>query len=223
MAEDVAGGERSGRVRRLRASLRDERGGRAVLLSHCLLDENTRYLGGAFRSGAVVEVVEPYLRDGTGICQMPCPEQVVWGGALKRHLLRLYGRPTLAPVVVALLPLMAAYTRFRYRLLARRVAKEVADLASSGVDVVGVIGVGTSPSCGVTTTLDMRRSLQAVCARRLDAIDRRFVNEEVVGACVRPGRGMFTDALDHALGRRGLQVPLLEHDLRTEMPPAQRP
>ena len=29
--------------------LRDERGRRVVFLSHCLLDENVRYLGGAFR------------------------------------------------------------------------------------------------------------------------------------------------------------------------------
>jgi len=37
----------------------------------------------------VREVVDPYLRDGIGICQMPCPEQLAWDGALKRHLLRL--------------------------------------------------------------------------------------------------------------------------------------
>ena len=39
--------------------------------------------------GAVREVVDPCLRDGIGICQMPCPEQLAWDGVLKRHLLRL--------------------------------------------------------------------------------------------------------------------------------------
>jgi predicted secreted protein len=66
---------RPSRVRRLQ----DERSGRVVYVSHCLLNENTRYLGGAFRPGAVDEVVETYLRDGTGICQLPCPEQLAWG------------------------------------------------------------------------------------------------------------------------------------------------
>ena len=78
-----------GRLRGLRLRLQDERSGRVVFVSHCLLNQNTRYLGGAFRPGAVHEVVDPYLQDGTGICQMPCPEQLAWGGVLKRHLLRL--------------------------------------------------------------------------------------------------------------------------------------
>ena len=51
----------------MRSKLRDERSGRVVFVSHCLLNQNTRYLGGAFRPGAVHEVVDPYLRDGTGI------------------------------------------------------------------------------------------------------------------------------------------------------------
>ncbi len=38
--------------------LRDERGKRVVFVSHCLLNENTRYLGGAFHSGGVLEIVE---------------------------------------------------------------------------------------------------------------------------------------------------------------------
>ena len=93
-----------------------------MFVSHCLLNQNTRYLGGAFRPGAVPEVVGPYLRDGIGICQLPCPEQLAWGGVLKRRLLTVYGRPWLGPVIRPLLPALTAYTALRYRLLARRVA-----------------------------------------------------------------------------------------------------
>ena len=35
----------------------DQRSGRVVFLSHCLLNKNTRYLGGAGRPGSVVEIV----------------------------------------------------------------------------------------------------------------------------------------------------------------------
>ena len=87
------------RVRsRLRPKLADERSDRVVFLSHCLLNQNTRYPGGAFRAGAVMEVVEPYLRDGAGICQMPCPEQAAWGGVGKRYLVFGRGRPRLRPL-----------------------------------------------------------------------------------------------------------------------------
>jgi hypothetical protein len=71
--------------------LKDERGKRVVFVSHCLLNENVRYLGGAFRRSGVEEVIMNFLRQGVGICQMPCPEQRAWGGVLKRYILPLYG------------------------------------------------------------------------------------------------------------------------------------
>jgi uncharacterized protein YbbK (DUF523 family) len=191
-----------------------------VFLSHCLLNENTRYLGGAFRPGAVNEVVETYLRTGTGICQLPCPEQLAWGGVLKRRLLFLYGRPWLSPVVRLLPPALSAYTATRYRLLASRVARQITDYQRSGFDVVGVVGVDASPSCGVTTRLDLGASLAAVVGCPLARLDRRFMNDTVVNGSARPGRGLFVDALSDALARQGARVPLLSHDLRSEPPEA---
>ena len=70
----------AGRLRRLRSRLWDARSGRVVFVSHCLLNQNTRYLGGAFRPGAVHEVLDPFMQGGIGICQMPRPEQLAWGG-----------------------------------------------------------------------------------------------------------------------------------------------
>jgi hypothetical protein len=67
--------------------LADRRGRRVIFLSHCLLNENVRYLGGASRSGPVDELVDAVQSAGCGFCQMLCPEQLAWGGVLKRHLL----------------------------------------------------------------------------------------------------------------------------------------
>ena len=207
-----------GRLRGLRSRLRDERSGRVVFVSHCLLNQNTRYLGGAFRPGVVHEVVDPYLQDGTGICQLPCPEQLAWGGVLKRHLLRLYGRPWLGPVIRPLRPALTACTALRYRVLARRVAGQIADYQKSGFDVVGVVGVDASPTCGVATTLDLDASLGAILGCPLNRLDRGFMNDTVVGGSARTGQGLFIDALGDALARRGRQVRLLRHDLRSEAP-----
>lgn len=209
---------RQRRIDRLRSSLHDDRSGRVVFVSHCLLNQNTRYLGGAFRPGAVDEVVNSYLRAGTGICQMPCPEQLVWGGVLKRRLLFLYGRPWLSPVVHLIRPALSAYTVVRYRLLARRVASQLVDYQRSGFDVVGVVGVDASPTCGVMTTLDLDRSLAAVVACPLARLDRRFMNDAVLNGSARPGRGLFIAALSGSLAHRDSHVPLLTHDLRSEIP-----
>ena len=70
--------------------LRDQRGRRVVLVSHCLLNQNTRYAGGATRAGAVAELADELIGAGYGIHQLPCPERLAWGGVLKRHSLRLY-------------------------------------------------------------------------------------------------------------------------------------
>ena len=70
--------------------LRDERGKKVIYLSHCLLNENTRYLGGAFRKAGVDELIDELQKKGIGIVQMKCPEQKTWGGVLKREILMGY-------------------------------------------------------------------------------------------------------------------------------------
>jgi hypothetical protein len=107
------------------------------------------------------------------------------------------------------LALARPYLRVR-RLLARTVARDVVDIRRSGFHVVGVVGVGGSPSCGVETTLDLEASLRALAARPRGPVTAAWMNREVVGAAVRPGRGLFLDALTAELSRRGATVPATE-------------
>lgn len=205
--------------RQLLDRLRDERSRRVVLVSHCLLNENTRYAGGATRPGAVPEVVAELVAAGYGIHQLPCPERRAWGGALRRHVVRMYGAKG-TPAYVLRRPLLRAFTwwtRLVYRRLAREVARDVADYRRSGFEVVGLVGVAASPTCGVATTIDLRRSLEVVAACPRARLSREVMNEQAVLACRRPGEGLFVEAVGRALRRRGLEVPLLEHDLVAEL------
>ena len=72
----------------MQRSLKDSRSGKVIFLSHCILNENTRYLGGACRGGVIREIVEQCLDKDIGIVQMPCPEQIAWGGVTKRLMLQ---------------------------------------------------------------------------------------------------------------------------------------
>jgi uncharacterized protein YbbK (DUF523 family) len=203
----------------LRRRLADERSGRVVFVSHCLLNENTRYLGGAFQAGAVPELIDGLVRAGVGISQMPCPEQRAWGGVLKRLLLHAHGieGSPLYALRGPALRLWVAYTSIVYARLARQVAREIEDYRRSGFEVVGVIGVGSSPSCGVDNTLDMRRSLEVVAACPIAAIDRSTMNERAVAGCRRAGEGIFIRRLRRRLERRGVSVPFVEYDIVAEM------
>jgi hypothetical protein len=120
-----------------------------------------------------------------GLYQMPCPQQRAWGGLLKRRMLRGYGLrdSVLYPLRGALFRLFVWHTRIRYRRMAGRVARDIEDCHRGGVRVLGVVGVGCSPSCGVNTTLDLRRSFEAMAACPLALVDRAAVNERVVVAC----------------------------------------
>ena len=83
--------------------------------------------------------------------------------------------------------------------------------------MTGVVGVGTSPTCGVTTTVDMAGALTPLVGCPPARLDRSAVNTAVANAA-RAGSGVFVDELRRALHRRGLNIAFTEHDLRTEWP-----
>ena len=198
----------------LQRDLADARSGRVVLLSHCLLNQNTRYLGGAVCPGVVAAAAQQYVDDGTGLVQMPCPEQRVWGGVLKTRWLWVLEHPRAARTAVGLAPLARWYLRRRYARLARAVADDVADYVASGCTVTGIVGVAGSPSCGVETTLDLPAALDAMAGRR-GPVTTGWLDRTVLRASERRGRGLFVDVLCAELARRRLAVPVTEHTLVT--------
>jgi uncharacterized MAPEG superfamily protein len=109
------------------------------------------------------------------------------------------------------------FTRLMYWRLARRVAQDIADYQRSGFEVVGIVGVAASPSCGVATTLDLKQSFEVVASCPLALMNREVMNEQAVVDCRMAGEGLFVRALKHQLNHRGLTVPFLQYDLVAEM------
>ena len=202
------------RLARLRTQLADERGHRVVLLSHCLLNENVRYLGGAGRAAGVQELVDGYLRTGVGVHQLPCPERLAWGGVDKRVMLLAFGSGWRGPLVRALVRPFVLWTSVVYRRLARQVAREVSGYTRAGVEVVAYVGVAGSPSCGAGTTLDLPAAVEALTRCPLRDLDRQTLNRRVIAANVVPGDGLFTCALRRRLPAG---VAFEEHDLLQEL------
>lgn len=95
--------------------------------------------------------------------------------------------------------------------------REIERYRDGGVEVVALVGVGASPSCGVLTTLDLDRSFETVAGCPLAMIDRTLINQHAVARCCVPGEGMFTAAVRKRLTRRGIHVRAIEYDLLAEM------
>jgi predicted secreted protein len=196
----------------------DERSGCVVFMSHCLLNQNTRYLVGAVCPGVVTEALDPYMTDGIGIVQMPCPEQRVWRGVLKRRLLWLIDHPRIARGAGTFSRLVNSYIRLRYRRTARTVIRDLEEYATSGFNVVAVIGLAGSPSCGVNTTSDLGLALTAIGTCPSSGPTTDWINRSVVAASSTPGQGLFIQALSEGGGRRSISVPFDEVDLASIVP-----
>jgi len=113
--------------------LSDKRERRVIFISHCWLNINTRFPEGCAFAGANVPLIKTLLDAGLGIIQMPCPEYECLG--LEKWL---YGEVVLEDL------------RSCFRKQAEVVLKQIKDYRTLGFEIVGVLGMNPSPSCGVT-------------------------------------------------------------------------
>lgn len=113
---------------------KDGRGGKLVLVAHCVLNQNSRVAGLAERSGVVDEIVEVLMRYDCGVVQMPCPE-LVYAGLSRQPKTK------------------EQYDDLKFRRFCKKIASELAEQVLEykrhGVKLEAVVGVDGSPSCGV--------------------------------------------------------------------------
>lgn len=112
----------------------DSRSRRIVLVSHCLLNANSKVEGLAQYTG-VHPLISQLAGLGVGIIQMPCAEMGACG-------MRRWGQTR------------EQYENPAFRELCARLAEEtlaqVQEYQRCGYDILGLVGVDGSPTCGVT-------------------------------------------------------------------------
>lgn len=113
--------------------LYDKRKQKVIFISNCWLNDNMRYPGGAAHSGGDTSLIKFLLDNGCGIIQMPCPEYNCLGGLEKEK----YGIKIGEEAVKC------------YRKTADQVVNQIKEYKKYGYNVVGILGMNPSPSCGV--------------------------------------------------------------------------
>nr|MDO8111507.1 2-thiouracil desulfurase family protein [Candidatus Sigynarchaeota archaeon] len=198
--------------------LKDDRSKLILFVSHCLLNENARYLGGAFRKGVVDELVEIIQARGIGIVQIECPEQRAWGGVLKPYLWKVVGLKAsfLYLFRKSLFSIFIARTRHVYAKIAKETAKKMKQYRDAGFNVIGFIGIDGSPTCGVGTTLDLRR-YDLLASLDPSQMNRSSFNEFLYSQMLVKGKGLFAEILEKELHKQKVSVPFFAHDLVLEM------
>jgi predicted secreted protein len=206
-------------IKKLTEKLEDERSKKLMFVAHCILNENSRYQGGAFRKGPVNEIVDELQKRGIGIIQMPCPERIAWGGVLRRLMwLPLGSKGTLLYSLRPIWqPAFILYTKMIFRSIARNVVSEIRDYSNSGFDVMGIIGVASSPTCGVTQILDLEQTIEYAAITQLEALTRKEMNEFGISKLIMNGEGYYISALKDELKKKKLSVKFYEYNLLAEM------
>ncbi len=204
---------------RLTEKLMDSRSKKIIFVSHCILNVNTRYLGGAFRCGSVNEMIHDIMEEGVGIIQIKCPEQQAWGGIRKWVMwIPFDSKNSLIYYLLRLsMPLFLSYTHLIYRRIAVSLVDDISNYIKSGFTVMGIIGVDGSPSCGVKLILNMKKSFEYYASSKISSVDRDRFNFELYEKCSESGSGIFIDEVKKQLMKRNLRIPLYAHSLISEM------
>jgi predicted secreted protein len=199
--------------------LKDERSKSVLLVSHCLLNENTRYFGGAFCSGFNTSIISQLSEFDCGLIQLRCPEQIAWGGLLKKIMWIPFGcnNGFLKFTFQLFGPVFIFYSKVMFTSFANEVVKIIEEYKKNGYQIKGLVGIDGSPTCGLCKTLDIQKSLQYYLIQSLDSIEREAFNVELYGNCLKDGHGLLMGIIIKKLKRKNIIVPLFSIDLEEEM------
>jgi predicted secreted protein len=129
---------------------KDKRSKRVLLTAHCILNQNAKIDRCAHYPGMIKEVAAILIETGVGIVQMPCPELVYLG------LDRQADRRVLTTIESEDTRVRRRMIEDRGKALCRKIAQDlvyqIEEYQQNGFEVVGIVGINGSPSCGVETT-----------------------------------------------------------------------
>ena len=140
-----------------------------IFVAHCILNQNAVSSGRERAPGPVRELMELFAEAGVGIVQMPCPQLELNNGlerkpkSKERYDTRGY--------------------RASCKSQAKLLLKQIKTYLAKDYNVLGILGVETSPTCAVHQLLNGNRNV--------------------------PGKGIFIEELEGEMRGQNFQVPII--------------
>ena len=128
----------------------DERSKRVLLVAHCVLNQNAKIDRCAYYPGVINEAVEALLASGVGVIQMPCPELLCLG--LDRQAETGVATTVESEDTRVAQRMAEEENQAVCRALAQSLVFQVEQYQKNGFEVVGLLGINGSPTCGIETT-----------------------------------------------------------------------
>ena len=200
----------------------DNRIKKIVYVSSCFLNQNCRFPGIAMFEGNILDVLEPLLKKRIGIEQLPCLECMGWGGASRKSIFKFL--PTIKKYYDSkLYPIIKFFGKiwyWNYKRLCKKEAKKVVsrieDYEKSGYEILGIITMNDSPTCGVTQTIDLLGSFFKYkdFDIKIEELEHPKLEKmkEIIPKLLIEGQGTFMHELLKKLKKRKLNIRIVGFD-----------
>lgn len=162
---------------------------RIVVLSHCLLNSNSKVEGLSTYSSMLNKLIEYIILKDYGIIQLSCPELEMYGIKRWGHVKNQFDNE---------------YFRGQCNKMLESYINQFKDYLLNGYEIKCIIGVEKSPSCGVNKTCISSSWGGTVNS---NCIKKKIDNIEIVNES-----GVFIEELEKMLKNNDLNIPLVAVD-----------
>lgn len=159
----------------------DARSKKVMFVAHCILNQNARIDTCAFTPAAIPKIPEHLIRNDIGIVQYPCPEFNVLGLGRQGQDCKILDGSYHHKDGEVYDQLSIPERRTYLRGIAENIVYQIKEYKKYGFRVLGILGIGGSPTCGVEITYYQQ---------------------------LKEGKGAFIEELAHVLEENGLNVPI---------------
>ncbi len=128
----------------------DKRSKKVLLVAHCIFNQNAKIDRCAHYPGTIKQVAQVLFDAGVGIIQMPCPELVYLG--LDRQADRQAPTTIESEDTRVARRMVQDQGKALCREIAGNLVHQVEEYSKHGFEILGIVGINGSPTCGVETT-----------------------------------------------------------------------
>ena len=162
----------------------DLRKKKIIILSHCLLNTNSKVAGFSPQIAGEQNLVSLILSKGYGIMQLPCPENRVYGSKRWGQSREQFDTP---------------HFRKECQKMLLPYIDEILDYQKNGYEVAGIISVYGSPSCGYKASF----SSNAYGGE----LDMSIVQFQIASGRLSDSSGIFIEEFETLLKASNLTIP----------------
>ena len=152
-----------------------------VILSHCLLNCNSKVEGLANYKGSLKELIDYIINKDYGIIQLPCPELTLYGVKRWGHVKEQFDTP---------------YYRKHCRKILIPYIEQIKDYIKNDYNIKSIIGVDGSPSCGVNKSC-FSSKWGGTLSRERDLKDE---------VCIKSQKGVFVEEFARLLNKENVDI-----------------